>query len=137
VHQVVADLAAGDGLHRDGDAAVGAGQVGGDRVRAPLPHAVDVDADADVLARGVRAPAATGTDDDGGGVARLGVDRLDAAAQGGAGAQRVDEVEVVGGQQRRRDELRQLEHPVAQGDARRCRGRTRIGGRHASELSQP
>ena len=51
VHQVVADLAARDRLDGDADAAVGAGQVGGQRVGAPLADAVDVDADPHVLAR--------------------------------------------------------------------------------------
>ena len=52
--QVVADHAVGDRLHGDGDAAVGPAGARGDRVGAPLADAVDVDADADVLAGDVR-----------------------------------------------------------------------------------
>jgi hypothetical protein len=48
--EVVAHGAARDRLDGDGDAAVGVGDLRGQRVRAPLPDAVDVDADADVLA---------------------------------------------------------------------------------------
>ena len=59
--QVVADLAVGDRLDGDRDAAVGA-RAGGQRVGAPLAHAVDVDADPDVLAGDVAGPAAPGPD---------------------------------------------------------------------------
>ena len=74
--QVVGDLAVGDRLGRDGDAArrdAGRGRaVGavGEAVGAPVAHAVDVDADPDVLPGHVAEPAATGPDDDRHGVRR-------------------------------------------------------------------
>ena len=72
-------------------------RAGGQRVGAPQADAVDVDADPDVLARARGRPSPRpGRMHDRGGVAGLGVDRHDAAAQVGAGAQRVEEVEVVG-----------------------------------------
>ena len=95
VDEVVADQAVGHGLDGDRDAAVAARAVG-ERVGAPLAYAVDVDADAEVLAGHVAGPVGAGADHDGGGVGGLGVDRLDAAAQVGAGAQRGEEVEEVG-----------------------------------------
>ena len=110
-HEVGGDLALGDRLGRDGDAArrdAGGGRaVGavGEAVGAPVAHAVDVDADPDVLAGDVPEPAAAGADDDGGGVGGLGADLDDAAAQVGAGAHRVEEVEVVVGDQRRGEGL--------------------------------
>ena len=97
--EVGADEPVRHGLDGDGDVAVGARAVG-QRVGAPLADAVDVDPDADVLARHVAGPVGAGADDDGGGVGGLGVDRHDASAQVGAGAQRVEEVEVVRRQQR-------------------------------------
>ena len=104
-HEMVGDLAVGDRLDGDRDAAVGPIGLGGQRVGPPLADAVDVDADADVLPGGVRAPAAARLDDQADGVACFGVDGDDPAAQLGAGAQRVDDVEVVGGNQRRGDPL--------------------------------
>ena len=62
----------------------------------------------------VGAPAAARLDDQADGVAGFGVDRDDPAAQLRAGAQRVDDVEVVGGDQRRGDPLGELKEPVAQ-----------------------
>ena len=80
-HQVVGDLAAGDRFDRDCDAAVGPVGAGGQGVRAPLTHAVDVDTDADVLPGRVGAPAAARLDDQADGVAGFGVDCDDPAAQ--------------------------------------------------------
>ena len=57
--QVVADLAVGDRLDGDADPAVGA-RAGGQGVGAPQADAVDVDADAHVLAGHVAGPAAPG-----------------------------------------------------------------------------
>ena len=65
-----------------------------------MAHAVDVDADPDVLAGNVPEPAATGPDDDRHGIRGLGAHLEDAAAQVGARAQRVDQVEVVTGHER-------------------------------------
>ena len=112
VDEVVADQAVGHGLDGDRDPAVGAGAVG-QRVGAPLADAVDVDADAEVLAGHVAGPVGAGADHDGGGVGGLGVDLLDPAAQVGAGAQRGEEVEVVGGEQRRGRGLGQADRAVA------------------------
>ena len=86
----------------------------GQRVGPPLADTVDVDTDADVLAGHVATPAAARLDHQGDGVAGLGVDRDDAAAQGGAGAQGVDDVEVVGGNQRGGDPLGELHDPPPQ-----------------------
>ena len=99
VHEVVADQAVGDGLDGDRDQAVGARAVG-QRVGAPLADAVDVDADAEVLAGHVAGPVGAGLDQQGRGVGGLGVDRDDPAAQLGARAQRREEVEEVGGDER-------------------------------------
>jgi hypothetical protein len=55
VDEVVAHQAVGDGLDGDGDAAVAARAVG-ERVGPPLAYAVDVDADAEVLAGDVAGP---------------------------------------------------------------------------------
>src|SRR6202022_3857655 len=93
-HEVVGHLAVGDGLDGDRDAAVGPVGVGGQRVGAPLTHAVDIDTDADVLAGRMGAPAAARLDHQAHCVAGFGVNRHDPAAQLGAGAQRVDDVEV-------------------------------------------
>ncbi len=95
VDEVVADQTVGHGLDGDRDPAVGARAVG-ERVGAPLADAVDVDADAEVLAGHVAGPVGAGADHDGGRVGGLGVDLLDASAQVGAGAQRGEEVEEVG-----------------------------------------
>ena len=138
VDEVVADQAVGHGLDRDRDPAVGAGAVG-QRVGAPLADAVDVDADAEVLAGHVAGPVGAGTDDDGGGVGGLGVDLLDPAAQVGAGAQRGEEVEVVGGQQRRGRGLGQADGavtPVADAASRQGRSRPEAGDRNVV-MAQP
>ncbi len=113
VDEVVADQAVGHGLDGDRDAAVGARAVG-QRVGAPLADAVDVDADAEVLAGHVTGPVGAGADHDRRRVGGLGVDLLDPAAQVGAGAQRREEVEEVGGQQRRGGGLGQADQAVAE-----------------------
>jgi hypothetical protein len=113
-HEVGADPAVGDRLDGDRDAAVGAVDRRRQRVRAPLAHAVDVEADADVLARDVPGPAASRPDHQRHGVAGLGVDRDDPSAQVGTGPHRVDEVEVVGRQQRRRHQAHEVDRAVAQ-----------------------
>ena len=58
--------------------------------------------------------AAARLDHHGDGVARLGVDRDDAAAQVGARPQRVDDVEVVGGYQRGGHPFGELDDPRPQ-----------------------
>ena len=116
VDEVVADEAVGDGLDGDRDAAVAARAVG-ERVGAPLAYAVDVDADAEVLAGHVAGPVGAGADHDGRGVGGLGVDRLDASAQVGAGAQRREEVHEVGRQVGRGGGLGDADEVVAQSTA--------------------
>ena len=116
--QVVRDLAVGDRLGGDRDAA--RGDAGGGRavgavgqaVGPPVAHAVDVDADPDVLAGDVPEPAATGPDDDRHGIRGLGAHLEDAAAQVGARAQRVDQVEVVTGHERGGQGLGHLAGPT-------------------------
>ena len=116
VDQVVGDHAVGDGLDRDADAAVGTGAVG-QGVGAPQAHAVDVDADAEVLAGHVAGPVPAGLDDQGRGVGGLGVDGHDPAAQGGAGAQRVEHVQHVVELERGHRCLGEPSQAVAQGAA--------------------
>ena len=72
----------------------------GEGVGAPLADAVDVDADPDVLAGDVPAPALAGADRRRHGVVAFRGDRDDAAAQVGARAQRVEEIEIVGRHER-------------------------------------
>jgi hypothetical protein len=93
VDEVVADQPVGDRLDRDRDPAVGAGAVG-QGVGTPLADAVDVDADPDVLPRDVPRPVGAGPDHERGGVAGLGTDLLDPAAQVGAGAEGSEEVQA-------------------------------------------
>ena len=69
---------------------------------------VDVDTDADVLAGRMGAPAAARLDDQADGVSGFGMNRDDPAAQLRAGAQRIDDVEVIGRDQRRGDPLGKL-----------------------------
>ena len=136
-HQVVRDLAVGDGLGCDRDAvrrdagrrrAVGAV---GQAVRPPVTHAVDVDADPDVLPGHVPEPAAPGPEDDRHGIRGLGADVDDARAQVGARAQRVEQVEVVLGDERSGEGLG---HPAAAAqeppDRAGCRRRAQAGARH-------
>ena len=93
--EVVADHAVGHGLDGDRDAAVGARAVG-QRVGAPLRARRRRRRRSGRTGRG-RGPAQSRTrpDHQGRGVGGLGVDRHDAAAQVGAGAQRGEEVEEV------------------------------------------
>ena len=89
-----------DELGRDRDAAVGPARVGRERVRAPVVHAVDDHADPQVLAGLVARPLVAGLDDDRDGVVGLRLDPLDPPAQLARRPQRVDQLEVVVGQQR-------------------------------------
>ena len=113
-HDVGADHALRDRLDGDRDAAVGPVDRGRQRVRAPLAHAVDVEADPDVLASNVPGPAASGTDHQGHGVAGLGVDLDDPAAQVGADAQGAHEVEVVSREQRRGHQPHEVDRAVTE-----------------------
>ena len=102
VHQVVADLAVGDRLDGDGDAAVGPVEGRGDRVGPPLADAVDVDADA-----GRTGPGRWPRQPRPGRITRVAASPVSGRTasirprRSAPAAQRVDQVEVVGGQQRR------------------------------------
>ena len=128
---VVADRAARDRLDGDAKQPVGAAGGRGQRVGAPLADAVDVDAEADVLAGRVPAPGAAGADRTVTASAVSGSTAHHPAAQVGARAQRRDQVEVVGGDQRGRDGLREAGQRVA-GRAQRATqpGAARGGQRH-------
>ena len=126
VHEVVADEPVGDGLDGDRDQPVGPRAVG-QRVRAPLADAVDVEADAEVLAGHVAGPVGARLDEQGGGVLGLGVHRDDPAAELGAAAQRREEVEEVGGDERAAGGLRHAAQLGAQGAPG---GRRSGGGGH-------
>ena len=94
VDEVVGDDAVGDRLDGDADAAVGARAVG-QGVGAPQADAVDVDADADVLAGHVAGPVAARLEHDRGRLVVSGRTSTILAAQVGAAAQRVEDVEHV------------------------------------------
>ena len=101
VDQVRGQLALGHRPHRDRDRPPAALGRRADGVRAPLELAVDLHADADVLAGAVVvAPAPAGADHERGGVLGLRDDLLDAAAQLARGPQRVDQGQVVVGVER-------------------------------------
>jgi hypothetical protein len=61
-----------------------------------MAYPVDVDPDAYVLSRPVALPRSTGTNLDRSGVPRFGSHRYDSAAKLSCGAQRSDQVEIVG-----------------------------------------
>ena len=133
--EVVADLAVRDRLDGDRDAAVGARAVG-QRVGAPQADAVDVDADADVLAGHVAAPSRR----PGGsrGWRRRAVSGWTATIRprrSAPRAQRVEEVEVVGGQQRGGGRARRAGQPGRGSDARRRR--VRDGGASCVQRDWP
>ena len=107
-------LALVDQLRRDRDEAVGTARVGGDRVGAPVALAVDVEADPQVLAGLVAGPGVPGADQDRGRVAGLAVELLDPAAELARRPQRVDQLEVVVGQQRRGEGADRAQGPRAQ-----------------------
>jgi hypothetical protein len=98
-YQVWGDLALVDVLDRDADQPVGPLRIGGQRIGPPVPHPVDVDADAQILTGLVSSPPVAGLDEHGGGVRRLGLDALDPPAQLPGGPERIDELEIVVNQQ--------------------------------------
>jgi hypothetical protein len=89
-----------DELGRDADEPVGASGVGSQRVGPPVVDAVDHETDAQVLAGLVAGPLPAGLDEDGHRVVGLALHALDASSELLGGPQRVDELEVVVGQQR-------------------------------------
>ena len=113
--EVVAHDAVRDGLDGDGDAAVGAVGRGGERSRRATGGRRRRRRRCGRTGRATwpRQPR-PGRITSGHGVAGLGVHGDDAAAQLGAGAQRVDQVDVVGGHERRGDQLGELQRAVAQ-----------------------
>ncbi len=76
-------------------------------------HAVDLDAEPQVLTGLVPGPFPPGLDQDGDRVGRLALDAFDAPAQLARGPQRVDQLEVVVGQQRRGERAHEAEHAAA------------------------
>ena len=112
--EVGRDLARLDELRRDADAAVRTARVGGQRVGAPVVDAVDHDhADAQVLAGLVALPLPARLDHDRRRVGGLALDALDPAAQLLRGPERVDQLEVVVGQQRREEAPQRVQRPQA------------------------
>ncbi|OLL73285.1 hypothetical protein Ae168Ps1_1669 [Pseudonocardia sp. Ae168_Ps1] len=100
----VADEPGGDDAVRDlldGDRQVVRVLGRGQRVAPPVPDAVDVDPDADVLPGPVPGPAAARLDGDRDGASGLPATGDDPAAQGRGRPQRVEQGQEVLGQQRR------------------------------------
>ena len=87
-------------------------RVGGQRVRPPVAHPLDVQPDPQVLPRPVARPAVAGLDQHGGGVSGLLADLLDLAPQLAGGPERVDQLEVVVDEQRRTQRAERLQHPA-------------------------
>src|SRR3954471_12007056 len=99
-HEPGRDDALLDELGGDADEPVGAAGVRGQRVGAPVVHAVDHEADAQILAGLVAGPLPAGLDEDRHRVVGLALHALDASPELLGRPQRVDELEVVVGQQR-------------------------------------
>nr|WP_286690346.1 hypothetical protein [Aeromicrobium sp. REDSEA-S38_B2] len=116
VDQVLGQEALGHRLHGDRDGALRAHGRRRQRVGPPVEPAVDLHADADVLAGlEVERPAPAGLDDERRRAVGDLLDPLDAAAQLARGPQRVDELEVVVGVQRRRERLADRTHATQHG----------------------
>ena len=122
------DLPVRDELRRDRDAAVGAPGVGGQRVGAPVVHAVDLDAQPQVLPGPVPRPFPAGLDQHGGRVRRLALDPLDPPAQLARRPQRVDQLEVVVGQERRGERADHAQHPAPASETCGIAPRSAIAG---------
>src|SRR3954447_18940076 len=102
--QVLGQEAFGHRFDRDADGGVVFGRDRGERVGPPVPAAVDLYADADVLARLVLpGPTPTRLDDQRGGMLGLRDAVDDDAAELAGAPQRVEQVQIVVGQQRRGD----------------------------------
>src|SRR3954451_9216996 len=100
--QVWRDLALVHEFGSDRDAAVGPSRVGSQRVGTPVGDAVDHDTDPQVLARLVALPFEAGLDEDRRCVLGFLLDAHDPTAQLAGGPQRVDQLQVVVGKQRRK-----------------------------------
>ncbi len=124
VHQVGRDDAAVDALRGDADQAVGTAGVGGQRVGAPVVDALDDDADPQVLAGPVAGPLVAGADQDRDRVRRLPLDPLDPPAQLLRRPERVDQLDVVVGEERREERADRVERPPA--DRRDLRDRAAL-----------
>jgi len=99
-------------LRLDGDAQQARVLVAAQRVGAPVPDAVHVDADAHELAGPVALPAAAGPDGERGGARGLAAHGDDPAAQNGLRPERIDQPEVVLGQQRGGERGECSEHDI-------------------------
>ena len=113
--------ALGHVLDGDRDQAVGMVGVGRQRVGAPVPAAVDRDADPQVLTGLVAGPLVRGADHDRRGLGRLGTDLLDRPLQLAGRPERVHQRQVVVGEQRRRPAARALQQAAVQRLDLRCR----------------
>jgi len=87
--------------------------VGGQRVRPPVVDAVDRHADAQVLPGLVAFPLPARLDEDRRGLGGLGLDALDPAAELLCRPERVDQLEVVVGEQRREERSQRPQQPHA------------------------
>ncbi len=129
--QVVAYEAVGHRLHGDRDEAVGAVDRRSERVRTPLPHAVDVNADPYVLTGPVGLPVPPRPDHQGGGVCGFVLDRDNATPQAHVGGKRAEYVEVVLREQRCRGDLSDPDGSLAQP----CQRWSFLkGGRHGAQV---
>ena len=110
-HQVGRDDAGVDQLRGDADQPVGAAGVGGQRVGAPVVDALDDDPDPQVLAGAVPGPLVPGPDQDGDRIGGLALDPLDPAAQLLGRPERVDQLQVVVGEERREERADRVQRP--------------------------
>jgi hypothetical protein len=110
-HQVRRDETAWNHLHGDRDPPVSTLRDRGQRVGAPVAHAVDRDADADVLARPMRDPVQPGPDPHRRAVGGLGQHRLHPPTRRPRRPQRIHVTQIVVGQQRSRQPPRPAHEP--------------------------
>jgi hypothetical protein len=106
--QIRRDLPVLDQFRRDRDAAVGAPGVGGERVGAPVAHAVYLDTQTHVLPRAMPRPLPARLDQQRDRVGGLRFEAFDAAAQLTSRPQRIEQLQVVIGQQGRGE---RADHP--------------------------
>ena len=82
------------------------------RVGAPVMHAIDLDTQAQILPGTVAGHSQPGLISTDTALRRLALDTFDAPAQLARGPQRVDQLQVVVGQQRRGEGAHQAQHPA-------------------------